>query len=353
MDDIVAAASAAIGEPLTDPVDLGGSSRTTVVRCTRAGGTVIVKAYAGSRSVANTSSLVKTRDGFTAESTGLAFAHAALPGLGPRVLGVDRDVPLVVMSDLGDWPSMADALLGNDADTARAALRDWASAYGRIAVASIGREAELPPRPAAAPNDLAPALACFGVAEPAGLAADLAATEDAGGYDVFSPGDICPDNNLCTPAGFRVLDFEGAGFHSVFRDAAYTRMPFATCWCVFRLPDDVRAEVASTYRDEIVAGYPALADDARWLPGVRNAMAYWTVDITAQLGPRAMKADFPMHSKRHSPTVRQLLRYRWAGAADELGAAGELPALAGVFTALLAATEHWNVPPLPYYPAFG
>jgi len=67
-DRIVAAASTALGEPLTDPVDLGGGSRSTVLCCTRTDGrTVIVKAYAG--------------DTFPAESTGLAFADRTLPGI--------------------------------------------------------------------------------------------------------------------------------------------------------------------------------------------------------------------------------------------------------------------------------
>lgn len=357
MDKIVAAASVALGESLTDPVDLGGSSRTTVLRCTRGsggrGGTVIVKAYAGNEFVANTSSLAKTRDGFAAESAGLTFADRTLPGVGPRVLGIDRDVPLIVMSDLGDWPSLADVLLGDDPDAARAALRDWASAYARIAVASIGHAADLPHTASDDPVALAPVLAGFGIEAPNGLATDLAEIERPSGYEVFSPGDICPDNNLRTPDGFRVLDFEGAGFHCVFRDAAYTRMPFATCWCVFRLPADVRAELASAYRDEIVGGYPDLADDTVWLPGVRRAAAYWTVHMAAALAPRAADADGPMHSRRTSPTIRQLLRYRWSELVAELAPTGELPAVTEAFRGLLAATADWDVEPLPLYPAFG
>jgi hypothetical protein len=60
------------------------------------------------------------------------------------------------------------------------------------------------------------------MALPAGLRADLDAVAalDRDEFRVFSPGDICPDNNLLTPQGLRPIDFEGAGFHSVFLDAS-------------------------------------------------------------------------------------------------------------------------------------
>lgn len=346
MDRIVAAASAALGERLTDPVDLGGASRSTVLRCRRASGdTVIVKAYKA-----------ETTDGFAAESAGLAFADRRLPGIGPRPLAVDETVPLVVMTDLGSWPSLADTLLHGEADAAHDALLAWALAYARIAVASIGAEADFGHRSKPWPSQAAAlhaALAAFGVPAPAGLAADLAEVERPGGYEVFSPGDICPDNNLFTADGMRVLDFEGAGYHSVFLDAAYTRMPFASCWCVFELPQDVRTEISSAYRGEIVRGYPALADDGIWLAGLRRAMARWTIHITTTVAPRVIEADRPTHRVwRPVPSRRQLLRFRWAALVDELAPTGELPALTEAFLGLLAVTEDWRVEPLPPYPPF-
>ena len=52
------------------------------------------------------------------------------------------------------------------------------------------------------------------------------------------------------------------------------------------------------------------------------------------------------------PTARQLLRYRWQVLGAELDSAGELPALAELTRRLLTATEHWQVPDLPLYPAW-
>jgi hypothetical protein len=63
---------------------------------------------------------------------------------------------------------------------------------------------------------------------------------------------------------------------------------------------------------------------------------------------RSVVADQAMHDSRTPvPSARQLLRYRWQRLRDELDSAGELPALAELMRALLAATERWQVPDLP------
>ncbi|MCW2930170.1 MAG: hypothetical protein JWM19_1132 [Actinomycetia bacterium] len=167
----------------------------------------------------------------------------------------------VVMSDLGRAPSLADALLGTGRDRAAQALLDWADACGRLVVAVAGREPEFTrlrrQYAGGEPDDssgaglrervlgVAERAALAGVAAPDGLAAELAAVARPDCL-VFSPGDICPDNNLLTPAGVRFIDFEESGHHPAFLDAAYLRMPFSTCWCVFRLPPP--AETAGANR---------------------------------------------------------------------------------------------------------
>jgi hypothetical protein len=68
---------------------------------------------------------------------------------------------------------------------------------------------------------------------------------------------------------------------------------------------------------------------------------------------RSFVADRPMiDDGRAAPTARQLLRYRWRLLAAELAPSGELTALGALMTRLLAATEHWQSPDLPLYPAF-
>ena len=176
---------------------------------------------------------------------------------------------------------------------------------------------------------------------------------------MFSPGDICPDNNLLTTGGVRFVDYESAGFHPAFLDAAYLRMPFSTCWCVFRLPDGMAARAERVYRELVSAVHPELASDDVWLPGVRLAVAAWSLHAMTYLLDRSLIADMSMiDDGREAPTKRQLLRYRWQQLIAELepadGAAGEpeLRALGALARQLLARTEHWHVPELPLYPAF-
>ena len=381
--EIVAAASALLGRPLTEPVELSeGRDDAFVLRCrdaaagdslvgesvsetavaggTGAGGTVVVKTYP------------QTAEGvscFAAESAGLVVAGSS--ALGPALLGADPGPQLVVMSDLGGGLSLADVLLTGSAPEARTALLDWAGACGRLSVVTNAHRSEfdgltaryragrpderhlagLPGRVLAA----AESAAKMGVPAPEGLAgelAEVAAAAAADQYAVFSPGDICPDNNLLTSAGVRFIDFEEAGFHPVFLDAAYITMPFSTCWCVFRFPRELSAEAEAAHREQVSSLWPELADDAVWQPGLRRAVAAWTMSSTSWLLRRSLAADVPMNSEQPSPHTRQLMRYRWQSLLAELEPAGDLPAIAALVRSLLTATAGWHAPELPLYPAF-
>ncbi|MHB1434476.1 MAG: hypothetical protein ACYCVZ_20465, partial [Streptosporangiaceae bacterium] len=269
-------------------------------------------------------------------------------------------------------------------EAARTALTDWAVACGRLAVATTGRAGELAGlregyRVAGAAGaagargtggdepgehwlarrvrEAADLPDLLGVAAPSGLAADLAsvlAVTGPGECEVFSPGDICPDNNLLTPAGVRFIDFESAEFHQVYLDAAYLRMPFSTCWCVFRLPGQVAGAAEAAYRDLVAGVFPVLADDATWRAGVCRAAVAWTLHAMTYLLRPSLTVDASMNPDRApAPSARQLLRYRWQWLAGELDAGDDLPALAELVRRLLRATEHWHAAPMPPYPAFG
>jgi hypothetical protein len=276
------------------------------------------------------------------------------------------------MSDLGIGSSLADLLLGGHGEAAEAALLSWARACGELAVACAGREADLArllaryrteqdggaaghwlPRRI---REIPGLLAELSIPAPPGLDSDLAEVAsilEPGSYHVFSPGDICPDNNLLTPSGVRFIDYENAEYHPAFLDAAYLRMPFSTCWCVFRLPDRLQRSAEAAYRDLVAQAHPDLASDEVWLPGVRQAVAAWTLHAMTYLLDRSLLADRAMiDDGRVAPTGRQLLRYRWARLLAELDPHGELTALRALATQLLARTDHWRLPELPLYPAF-
>ncbi len=362
MHELLAAASAALGEVLSEPADLGGSERSAVLRCRRPdGATVVVKSY--KRTAAGAES-------FTAEAAGLAFTSES--GTGPRLLAASYQARLVVMSDLGSGPSLADVLLTGPADAAASALLSWTRACGELAVATPGRQHELARllaahriAPAAGSQDhwlqrrlgeIPALLAGLSIPASPGLAADLDEVGSIlrpGQYEVFSPGDICPDNNLLTGGAVRFIDYESAEFHSGFLDAAYLTMPFSTCWCVFRLPDELARSAENGYRELVSAIHPGLADDAVWRPGLRRAMAAWTLHAMTYLLDRSLIADRPMlEDGRAAPTARQLLRYRWRRLLAELEPAGELRSICALARDLLARTENWQVAGLPLYPAF-
>ncbi|MCC9310610.1 hypothetical protein LN042_26665 [Kitasatospora sp. RB6PN24] len=354
MDQGLDAAGALLGEPLSDPADLGGSGRSTVLRARAASGrSVIVKAF---------TQTPEARRAFTGEAAGLALGVA-----GPELLAVDPEQRLLVVADLGTAPTLADLLLGDDPAAAERALSAWARGLGELAVAAAPRRAEfdglwsryrlgLPAwheEPWAAQNAAAlpAALAAAGVAPAPGLAAELDRIGTTCGerYPAFTPGDTCPDNNLITPGGLRLIDFEAACFQSVFLTAAYCRMPFSSCWCVFTLPPGWAERVERTYREQVVAVHPELADDAVWEAGLAAAVAVWTVDATVRLLPRVLTEDAPLHPRRRPvPTRRQLLCHRWAQAAGLPG----LPAFTETVRGLLKLADDWRTPQLPGYPAF-
>ncbi|MFI0966461.1 hypothetical protein ACH4S8_34475 [Streptomyces sp. NPDC021080] len=355
MESILRAAGELLDAELSGPVDLGGSSRSTVLRCETADGvSVIVKAFG------NEPDSLRC---FTAEAAGLSLGIA-----GPEVLGVDPEFPLLVMTDLGNAPTLADVLLGKDPAVAEDGLLAWARGLGRLAAESVHRRADLTrlwtrydkgmpsweDEPWIAKNaaKLIGLLDSAGITAPPGLAEELARIGTAGAeeYPAFTPGDTCPDNNLLTPEGLRLIDFEVACYQSVFLTAAYCRMPFSSCWCVFRLPAETAAEIEQAYRGEVVGVYPALADDEVWQAGMRQAVAVWTVDATVRLLPRTVE-DGPLHrTRRPVPTRRQVLVHRWEMASG----LEEFPALAETMRLLLhEVAGDWDVAPLPGYPAFG
>lgn len=362
MTDLLAAASAALGVSLSEPTALAGSDRSSVLRCALpGGGSVVVKSYPVNDEGA---------EGFAAEAAGLEFTSDA--GVGPDLLAADPVKRLIVMTDLGDAPSLATLLLGSGAEPARTALLDWARACGQLAASTAGRDDEfadlLAGQQAALgvqPQDshwllrridrIPILLKELSIGAPGGLADDLAAVAallGPGQRTVFSPGDICPDNNLVTADSVRFIDFESAEFHSVFLDAAYLRMPFSSCWCVFRLQAGLAAEAETAYRAAVSALWPELAEEAHWQRGIRLAMTAWTLHSMSYLLDRSIVADRAMNLSERSPTARQLLRYRWQVLLAELERAGELPAISVLMRRLLTSTESWQAEDLPFYPAF-
>ena len=269
-DRTLAAAAAAVGvTSLRAERQLGGSDRSEVWRVDDGAGTAyVVKRYL-------------SRDGGTyarepAALEALTGAHSA-----PRLVGTSTDPDLVVLEDLGSHPTVADLLLGRDPAAAQAAVDAWVDAIADLHLAAtddvldaygrrLGTRApdiETHRIPAAldySARDFVRVGELIGAPPPA---TTLDALRDVvGGLTpsppVLTPADACPDNNLMTPDGVVLLDYEFAEVRHRVWDVAYLSVPWPTCWCAWRLPDAVATGAIARYRERVAPSVPYVGSDA-------------------------------------------------------------------------------------------
>lgn len=342
-DHTLRLASVALGTPVTDAHPLGGSTRSEVLRCRVPTGTVVVKRYPDGSSVA-----------FAREVAGLAALDHT-----PELLAVDRVHGLIVMSDLGTGPTLADLLLGDDRDAAWAGALEWVEALADTLGRSRGATFALD-LAADEPSAAARTGARMLLDDVLGLPADpeldaeleLIATLDHRdpASDVFSPTDTCPDNAIRTADGWRFVDLEGAAVHHAAFDAAYAAMPFSTCWCVFDPPPGFTDRLLDRFTATLGAHLPDLVREPGWTRSVDLASAAWILAMTGWLlfgadedRPRVGPPGVP------SPSYRQLLTTRWRWGAVRLRST--LPAVAGLLGAAATwADDEWGASAAPVGP---
>lgn len=342
------------------PVDaLGGSSRSAVrrARITRPGEpptTVIVKTFDHPESWAR-------------ESAALAVLPVGTPA--PRLIAAGPVPPVVVMSDLGTGTNVADALLGTDPVAAESAVYAWADAIAAVHRATSGlRDAfrtELDARgePGSAPlTSVAAKLdqnlailreACgpLGVAVPDSLADAFraeAARLDDDANSALTPSDACPDNNVLTEDGLALIDFEHAEWRHVAWDVAYLRVPWPSCWCSWRLPDDVADRAVARYR-VAMAAHLAYVSTPEFDRDLAAATVLWAALYSSWFLPQTLAADPPAAGKLDSPRRRALLLHR-LDLARQISAAPEIAAFAGELRAALVG--RWGEVPLALARAF-
>lgn len=192
-------------------------------------------------------------------------------GLVPALHAVDADRQWMVLEDLGPITSLADALLGNDAEAAEAALCGWATSLGRLHRFSV--EAALLPAWESRRKSLGGVIdreaatrlleSARTVLEPfvdvdadvQGAAREVDRRLQAKEFWALSPRDACPDNCARRPDGsYTLFDFEGAGARHGLLDAAYLVSTFPTCWCTGPLPAPARRRALEAYR--VAARWP-------------------------------------------------------------------------------------------------
>ncbi len=304
-----------------------------------------------------------------------AAALASLPVTAPAaVLLAESSTPAaVVMSDLGRGASVADRLLGDDAEDASDSVVQWARAIARLHVSTLGVpgrfSAELLKRSGELPvvSDPLPGLLSEAAAVLTRLAADtgLDWPDDAADElrsigvrltrpdrSVLSPTDACPDNNVSTLHGVYLVDFEGASFWHAAWDVAYLTVPWPSCWCAWRLPEELSQEALRRYRAEVREAMPYV-DSEEFNGDVAAAGVAWTFLSTSWLMPTALTADTPPPDARIvAPSRQAMIVPRLAGATEQAELAG-LPRLAAVAQQWAKSLhDRWPTASLALAPAF-
>ena len=305
-------------------------------------------------------------------------ALAAVPGQAPvpRLIAASADPPAIVMTDAGTGPSLADALLGSDPAQATAAVVRFAEALAALHLATQDAHdsfaAELAARSAGTvPPALIPALvtsaagaldrycAQLGVTVPPGSLAELTglpARLSESGPSALTLADACPDNNVLTPDGYLLIDFEEAEWLPVAWDVAYLTVPWPSCWCCFTLPAGVTRRALDRYRSVAAGRLPYLGtpaferDVALATAGWAMVSSSWFLGRAAGEDPRFDSEIEEIDETGELPTRRAVIAHRLATAQRT----EELPALASLAGRLRAALiKRWGgESPLRPAPAF-
>lgn len=364
------------GAPITldEPVDLGGSERTTVLRARVASTpfslpkTLVIKHYgprAGARGAESFAREAVSYQLFTALSEDERMC--------PELFAHDATERVLVLEDLGRSPTLTDKLLGRDARGAESALLSWARSLGKLHASTAGREADFDAlmRRLGRNRSVDPLVDdgwralrelpelfdhLLGVPDDgnAALVSERVAwLLDGSKRRAFSPADLCPDNNLITGKGVRFLDFEGGGMRDVLLDAAYLRVPFPSCWCAFELPPGMSEAMLAAWRAEVSGIWPEFADDEILLPQLLDAQLLWVWVSTWWFLPRDNESDGKLADHLQAPRRGAALAARWRRLAEDAEATGS-DKLAEHAARVAAAieTRHADGGTLAPYPAF-
>lgn len=277
---------------LADPVDLGGSGRSVVLRVRVAANpfslprTLVLKQVPPSRGAGHVDfhgSATDEQTAFLREAVSYQFATALAKDHRPgaELLAYDFDARLLVLSDLGDATPLATLLRSGDSETVRNTLMALAQALGRMHAATVGREEDFAALLRRADvSDVAdmvseqatdavrgmPELlaADFGLTVPDSVRerAERAAKLFTGGrHRAFSPSDLCPDNIVVGDGGVQFLDYEWGGFRDATLDIAFALTSFPLCVCAVPMTVARVREMADAWRAEVVGMWPHLAYD--------------------------------------------------------------------------------------------
>jgi len=336
---------------------LKSSPRNVVVRATLdTGDSIIVKAP------------TPTGLGGVRERAALQVLDAlGVPGV-PRLVAAGNNPRLLLLEDLGHGPSVADHMLGDDPARAAESVRRWAESVARVqghsltsgerfgaALSDVEPGAPLDTsarHPMDAAKTLAELLPPLGV-DPVTAALDefVSTAQLDEGPHALTPGDACPDNNVERDGRLALIDFEQAEYRHVAWEAAYLAVPWPTCWCSWRLPEEVTDAALAAWRATLTPFLPP-GSVAGLAEAVRRATVAWALLTTAWQLPQAMTDDAPAPPKLRGlrPDRRAVIQHRLSVAVARTPPSSDLHRLAA--ETLHAVRDRWGACELALAPAW-
>ncbi len=306
--------------------------------------------------------------GFAREAAALSVLPTGLPV--PALIAEDRAERVLVMTDVGDGPSVADALLGADPRAAQEALGAWVEALAKVhhstgdlrnsffaALAERGPDglvkiAPMPEWLAGVPDALRAANA--GLEVPLEVVDDLEALGaglEEEEWETLSPGDTCPDNNVITGPCLALIDFEEADFRHVAWDLAYLRVPWPSCWCAWGIPEPVASAALGRYFTAM-KGTAIGADRTTFDRIVEQATLAWALISASWFLPSGLRRNDTMGPPEFAaPPRRATVLERFRLAADTAESLGFLTLEKAARSWHQTVERIWGAQTLPTAPA--
>lgn len=221
----------------------------------------------------------------------------------PRLVAADRESGILILSDVGQGARLDHVLLGSGREEALDALRLFGRSLGELHVATsqVDESQWLKTRSRLGPVLEMPVGWLDDVIEEfvkACAAWDVDASVGRGDLNelavawrgkvlptALTHGDPCPDNVILRDDHAALIDFEVARVAPAVRDASYGHVPFPTCWCIGRLPEDATLQFERAYVAASGYALPELKRDLAF------ACAFWFISTTPRIIRRMADQD--------------------------------------------------------------
>ncbi|WP_194814037.1 phosphotransferase family protein [Nocardia sp. XZ_19_385] len=340
---------------LSDPMELSGSGRTTVLRVRVSENsfslprTLIVKQVRGNADERRTGGLApgvaSIDSAFLREAVSYQFTTALSRDQRPGAYLIAHSLPerLLILSDLGENSLLTQQLQSGAEPATRNAMMAFAQALGRMHAATVGREADFvallrrvdvmhrvdgiaeqaETAIAEVPGMLRRELGIEVPGEIAELIVRGNRLFSAGRFRAFSPSDLCPDNVILNEEGARFLDYEWGGFRDATLDIAYALVSFPGCLCDFELARDRGRQMVEAWRSEVVGVWPALADDTVLAERILEARLIWVWLSTYWFLPADHARIAAAREHGLSVPRSEALINRWAALAEDARCTGD------------------------------